>query len=389
MMDHGNPFVIRAAHRRALYLLLLAPAAAAAVESAEPANTLTVTAQRVANLQPASSYAAAATALRYDPRVDLQSRGLPEGQADVSVRGGLFENTGFNIGAAALFDPQTGHYFADLPVDPNMLSAPQILTGIDNALAGFNSTVATVRYDIAPLRRGGDALVGAGSDALRFVQLRAAETFDLGGAEALGAAVSYASSRSDGSRPNGDHEFDRLSLQLQHRGDRHESHLLYGYQDKFYGWPGAYTGFASLAETDHTRTHLLLASHRRDVGAAGWWELAGVFRELDDDYDFDRSTRESGIPGAFEHKTRSRGLSLRGILPGSVVDWRFAAHVVADELVRSTDLTGGDFSERSYGKLSVVPEKTWAWSGDLALTLRAGLSVDVSNRDSNALLPVA
>ena len=40
-----------------------------------------VTAQRVANLQPASSYAATVTELRFDPQIDVQARGLPEGQA--------------------------------------------------------------------------------------------------------------------------------------------------------------------------------------------------------------------------------------------------------------------------------------------------------------------
>lgn len=392
MMVHGKPFF--PALRRLLALLLLTPTAALAAESESESDRatedpLTVIAQRVANLQPAGSYASAVTALRYDPRVDLQARGLPEGQADVSVRGGLFENTGFNIAAVTLFDPQTGHYFADVPFDPTMLSTPDILTGIDNAMAGFNSTVATVRYEIAPVRPGGDVALGVGSNALRFLRLRAAETFELGGGENIAAAVSYAGSRSDGSRPNGDHEFHRLAAQLQHRGADHETHLLYGYQDKFYGWPGAYTGFATLAETDHTRTHLLLASHRRAATAGGWWEVTGFFRQLDDNYDFDRTTRESGIPGAFEHKTTSQGVGLGGLLPGATVDWRFAAQVVTDELVRSTDLSGGAFDKRSYGKLSLVPEMTLALDDTLELTLRGGLSLDVSNRDRNLLLPVA
>jgi len=371
-------------------ILALTSAQAAASGAGEPAlATMTVTAQRVANLQPASSYAAPVTALRFDPRVDLQPRGLPEGQADVTVRGGLFEGTGFNVGAVALFDPQTGHYFAEVPLDTGMLSAPEILTGIDNALAGFNATVATVQYEIAPVRAGGDLALGAGTDDLRFMRLRAAATFDLTAGNDLAAAVAYASSRSDGSRPDGDHAFDRFSAQLQHRGDGHQSNLLYGYQDKFFGWPGAYTGFATLPETDHTRTHLVLASHRRALGADGWWEVAGSYRELDDDYDFDRRTRESGVPGAFDHKTRNHGLSLRGLVPGAVVDWRFAVHAVADELVSSTDLTEGNFSERSYGKLSLVPEKTWPLDGGRALKLRGGLSADLSSRDSNALLPMA
>ena len=47
-----------------------------------------------------------------EPRVDLQSRNMAEAQGDVSIRGGIFENTGFRVGSATLIDPQTGHYFA-------------------------------------------------------------------------------------------------------------------------------------------------------------------------------------------------------------------------------------------------------------------------------------
>ena len=43
-----------------------------------------------------------------EPRVDVQARNLAEGQADVAIRGGVFENTGFKFGAFSVYDPQTG-----------------------------------------------------------------------------------------------------------------------------------------------------------------------------------------------------------------------------------------------------------------------------------------
>ena len=87
---------------------------------------VTVYSPRVANQSPAASFAMPVSALRFEPRVDLQSRNFSEGQADVTIRGGIFENTGFSIGAVSLFDPQTGHYFAEIPVAPPMLGAPEI-----------------------------------------------------------------------------------------------------------------------------------------------------------------------------------------------------------------------------------------------------------------------
>src|SRR3954468_3323489 len=118
--------------------------AAAAIRAAEPAYELpkVVTySEQVANQTPVATFAMPVSGLRFEPRVDVQARNLPEGQADVTIRGGGFENTGFKLGALSLYDPQTGHYFAEIPVAPAMLQTPRVLTGAENALAGFNAGV--------------------------------------------------------------------------------------------------------------------------------------------------------------------------------------------------------------------------------------------------------
>ena len=124
------------------------PVSSSAVEQEEELTEIIVTAARVANDRPAGTFSSVATALRFDPLTELQARGLAEGQADVTVRGGLFENTGFKAGATTIMDPQTGHYVAGLPIDPGLLAAPTVLTGIDNAVSGFNSNIATVEYGL-------------------------------------------------------------------------------------------------------------------------------------------------------------------------------------------------------------------------------------------------
>ena len=88
----------------------------------------TTQAPRVANPEPAATFAMPVSALRFEPLVDVQSRNLAEGQADVALRGGVFEQTGFRVGAVSLYDPQTGHYFAEIPIAPAMLGAPRVST---------------------------------------------------------------------------------------------------------------------------------------------------------------------------------------------------------------------------------------------------------------------
>src|SRR5258708_39450919 len=82
--------------------------------------SVTVYSPRVANQSPVASFAMPVSALRYEPGVDLQARSLVEGQADVTIRGGIFESTGFQVGAITLLDPQTGHYLAEIPIAPAM-----------------------------------------------------------------------------------------------------------------------------------------------------------------------------------------------------------------------------------------------------------------------------
>jgi vitamin B12 transporter len=350
-------------------------------------SEITVKAVRVANDRPASSYPSAATTLRFDPLTELQSRGTAEGQSDVTVRGGLFENTGFKLGAMTVMDPQTGHYVAELPVDPALLSAPAIYKGIDSAIEGFNAAIATVSYSPGRVQDGGFVALGAGSDELNFQSLRFGHVATNTSGNEIGVAVSLARSEGDGSVAFGDHEFARANLQLQHATDDTQTDLIVAYQDKFYGWPGAYTGFASLPETDDTQTTLLLANHRRNT-ENGWIEVGAFYRNLEDDYDFDRTTIESGAPGSFEHETRVLGGGIQGLLNFGRISWRYGGQVTSDKLVRSTDLTNGSFTDRTYATLSIVPSIEMELASGSKLIWRGGATVDYSNRDSNAVLPL-
>ena len=346
-------------------------------------SEIIVTADRVANSRPAGTYSATVTLLRFDPLTEVQSRGLSEGQADVTVRGGLFENTGFKAGAVTIMDPQTGHYVAELPIDPELLSEPRVLTGIDNLLAGFNSNIATIEYALRKIVDGGSVLLGAGSDSLQFRAFRFAKELT----SDTGIAVSAARSKGDGTVANGDHEFERFNAHLQRGDDDRQTDMILSYQDKFYGWPGAYTGFASLPETDHTKTTLLLANHRSEA-ERGWWELGAFYRRLEDDYDFDRSTQESGVAGSFDHETKVYGLGFQGARQTNRLTWNYAGQVTGDKLVESTDLTEGDFDSRNYASVSVVPSIILSRSDERQIDLRFGASVDWSNRDNSEVSPV-
>lgn len=361
-------------------------AALAADDNTATLSEIIVTPTRVANTEPAGTFASAITVLRFDPQTEIQSRGMPEGQADITVRGGLFENTGFKLGAATIVDPQTGHYAAELPIDPALLSAPVILTGGDNALAGFNSNVATIAYGIPALRQSAEVNLGVGTDSLLFSSARYADITRYNGAQ-YGLQASGAVSEGEGTLSNGDHEFARYNLQAQRIAGNTQSDLIIAYQDKFFAWPGAYTGFASLPETDATQTTLVLVNHHTTL-RSGWVQISGFFRQLDDDYDFDRRTKESGAPGAFEHQTRNYGLAVDSEFQFVRLNWELTAQVSHDELISSTDLNTALLDGRHYGSLRLAPSYDFPIAGDQTVTVRFGAVVDTSSQDSNAVSPV-
>lgn len=363
--------------------LAVYPEVLLADDDAEEIAEITVSARRIANTRPAGTFASPATTLRFDPLTELQSRGVAEGQSDVTVRGGVFENTGFKLGAVTVMDPQTGHYVAGLPVDPALMSMPAILKGIDSAIEGFNSAVATVSFGLGRVQDGGNVDVGFGTDSLNFHVLRFGRVTDNG----FGLGVSVARSEGDGTLPNGDHEFSRYNAQIQLVDDNVQSDLILSYQDKFYGWPGAYTGFASLPETDDTQTTLVLLNQRREL-ANGWFEFGGFYRRLEDDYDFNRTDIETGVPGSFEHQTKVIAAGFQGLQAFGQINWRYGGQVTTDELVRSTDLTNGFFTDRTYATLSIVPSIDTTLDSGNVVSWRAGLTADYSNRDSNSVSPL-
>jgi vitamin B12 transporter len=124
--------------------------------------TISVYSEQVANQTPVATFAMPVSGLQFEPRVDVQARNFAEAQSDVAIRGGIFENTGFKFGAFSVYDPQTGHYFAELPIAPAMLSSPRVLTGADNAAAGFNAEVGTVAYEWSPIAQRGEASAAFG-----------------------------------------------------------------------------------------------------------------------------------------------------------------------------------------------------------------------------------
>ncbi|HVU25976.1 MAG TPA: TonB-dependent receptor [Opitutus sp.] len=343
---------------------------------------LSVYSPRVANQAPVATFAMPVSALRFEPLVDIQARNFAEGQADVTIRGGIFENSGFKLGASTLYDPQTGHYFAEIPVAPVMLTVPRVLTGADNAAATTNATVGTVAYGWRPVRTAGMAAVGAGQ-----YDLLEGEFYQGGVSDAtvrgrrLGADVAWAHSDANGSVANGDHVLNRVNARVQLAGKDSQTDLFAGYQEKFFGWPNLYTPFNS-NESENLHTLLVALNHRADLGGGDYVDVSAYHRRNVDDYEFARTSATH----PYHHTTWVEDAAIEGRREVGGVAVNFRAEVLADEL-HSNALTFGPYHTRTLTKLALVPEESWALDDGARLVVKAGATYDDSNRTDGALAP--
>jgi vitamin B12 transporter len=340
--------------------------------------------EQVANQTPVAAFAMPVSGLRFEPRVDVQARNLAEAQADVTIRGGVFENTGFKMGALSLYDPQTGHYLAEIPIAPAMLLSPKILTGADNALAGFNAEVGTISAGWRPIEPRGEASVAVGDYATSRQGFYQGVVLPVGaGGRTLAADLELSRSESDGSVPFGDHNFRRASGRIQVRGAQSQTDVFAGGQRKFFGWPNLYTPFG-FNETEDLHTELYAFNHRAWSSAENYWQWGAFYRRNYDDYEFNRA-----VPGAsnpFQHTTHVRALALDGHQTLGDFAVAFSAQTMRDSL-ESTALTFGRFHTRDYLKVAAVPECEFATTSG-KLKLRAGATYDDTNRDAAAVSPI-
>ena len=365
---------------------LIIPAILCSVTAFANANTLsdesaiekiTVEASPTANKLPVGTFDSPISNLEYDPRVDLQSRNMAEAQADVTIRGGIFENTGFRVGSVTLLDPQSGHYFAEIPIAPQMLTGPDVLTGADNALYGMNSSVGTVSFGWKPIITGGSVSLGTGTNDFNLQSIHAAKNTQLDSLAnyTLGFEGEYSHSQSDGTLDNGDHDFSRASSRVQLASEHSQTDLFYGSQDKFFGWPNLYTPFG-VNETEDLETRLWMLNHKQSYANDSNFEVSAYYRTHDDHYIYSREN-----PSAFEafHKSEVKSFGLSGRHAQSdALAINYSTQFI-DDSIESTTLEN-NFTSRKYYKLSILPQYTIALKNQ-QLTFRLGAAYDDTNRD--------
>lgn len=236
------------------------------------------------------------SALRSVPSVDVRERGGKGVQADISLRGGSFDQTMVLLNGINFTDARTGHQSHALPVDLDCLSEVELLDGV----TGIGAFAGAVNIRTRPLRPTYLRLEGVGGQhGYAYGNLSGAVT---GERFTLFAAGSFR--RSDGYMHNTD--FRNWNGYLRMNGQTRRAGFFdfqAGYQNRAFGSNGFY---AAYNPDQYEETETALASLRwvRRFGAVGA-SAAVRYRKVFDRYDWTRGTPLN------RHNTDQAGAEIR------------------------------------------------------------------------------
>ncbi|MCP5062935.1 MAG: TonB-dependent receptor [Ignavibacteriae bacterium] len=193
--------------------------------------------------------------LEHASGIDVKQRGTEGVQADISIRGGSFEQTLILIDGIKLTDPQTGHHNMNLPVVLDQVERVEILKGQGSRIHGANAFSGVINI-ITKKNTNNNFQLNLQGGEHSFYKLGVNSSAKLGNTN---HHISFSKTKSDGYRFNTGFENYNFSINNSFNFSNSVINTLYGYADKDFGANSFYTTrFPNQAEK--TRTHLAAIS---------------------------------------------------------------------------------------------------------------------------------
>lgn len=175
--------------------------------------------------------------LDYMVNVDIRQRGIHNVQADISIRGGNYEETLVMINGIPVNDPQTGHHNLNIPINMNNVERIEILLGGDARRYGANAFTGAINI-ITKEAVKNNLSVSLGIGDFEYYEGQTSATFNLANMQNF---ISLSHYQSNGYRPNTDFIHSQGMWQISHKKINNRFQLLFALENKAFGANSFYT----------------------------------------------------------------------------------------------------------------------------------------------------
>lgn len=340
--------------------------------------------------------------LEYALSVDIRQRGTHGVQADVSVRGGSFDQTLILLNGINLSDPQTGHHNFNLPVSFKSIKRIEVLEGPAARVYGPNAFAGAINIVTEP--SDNDALgidLSYGEHQLRDINLSANKQLGK-----LSNYLAFNNKASDGYIENTDFETYNLFYHGRLKTDVGRLDMQAGFSNKAFGANSFYTP-AYPNQFEETKT--TFASVKFDTGNKVHFTPALYWRRHQDRFELFRDEPASWYKGHNYHMTDVLGTSLNSWFTNALGKTAFGAefrseniwsNVLGEPMEEPIDVPGEDgqqftnshsrttvsfFGEHTFyiGQLTVSGGAMANWISDLNYEWNIYPGVDLSYQVSD------
>ncbi|HMQ06760.1 MAG TPA: TonB-dependent receptor [Saprospiraceae bacterium] len=283
--------------------------------------------------------------LQYVAGLDIRRRGIHGIQADVSIRGGTFDQTLLLINGVSMADPQTGHHLMNIPVDLESIERIEVLKGPaarrygQNAYAGAINIVTNVTDETTFGIFGDYSAYNSGR-----LGMNATLPF-----EKARHHISYSRSFSDGYRHNTDYDMYQAYYRAELDAGADKLSIQAGFSDRAFGANGFYASPSFTEQYEEIQTSLVSAAFQAKRGKVHWNPIV-YWRRNKDEYIFVRDN-----PSIYRnlHIGNTYGTEVNGSVVGDQGALGFGLEF------RHDDLVSNNLGERKRTTFGANAEYKW------------------------------
>jgi vitamin B12 transporter len=290
--------------------------------------------------------------LKYVMNVDVRERGPLGVQADLSIRGGSFDQVMILLNGINITDPQTGHHNLNLPVDFNSIDRIEIIEGPAARVHGPNAFSGAINIITGTSNKNKVSVHTMGGEHGLY---NAGATLN----QNIGKTTSYLSAgkgAGDGYIDNTDFDISNLFYQLRYHNNDERLNFQAGYTTKAFGANSFYT---SKYPDQYEETRTFFSSLGFETGSSIRLNPSIYWRRQHDKFKLVRSSEDSD--GTNFHLTDVFGGSVNATiawkygktsLGGEVRSENIWSNNIGDEMDEPLDVPGepGAKFTKSYGR---------------------------------------